>query len=129
MALLAQSADCEGDGTALLIHSEVETVESVSLTVSDSEAEAEADADGYDELSPVEVEVAVAADSVPAEEEVSLADTSVADSDSLGGLSGTCPVGGTQMILVEVMSTTTVVVAVMGNPLSSSKTSMPRACW
>jgi hypothetical protein len=133
IALLDQSeAEADADaGIELLIHSEEETealisldIESVGDDVADGEA-ASVDTDGRLELSLLDPE---------AEAEADAENESVIETEALGsGCIGTCPVGATQMVWVEVMSTTTVVVAVIGSPLWSKPKpgSIPRvlACW
>ena len=104
IALLDQSeaeADAEAE-TVLLIHSDEDA---------DAVMSVEADSVGEGEAASVETDCMLEL----------LISVPVAEDDALGaGCMGTWPVGGTQIVWVEVMSTTTVVVAVIGSPLSSS---------
>ena len=134
MALLDQS-DAESDTEeeiTLLIHSEDVMEASMPLDDPDSIGGEVADGDGDDETASVDTDgrlelsfpLPLAEGEAYSDEEAE----SVIDieAEALGsGCIGTCPVGGTHTVCVEVMSTTTVVVAVIGSPRSSSPNPTP----
>lgn len=127
------------DEAVSLTHCEVDEVEAaILLCQSETEAEDDQESLEKDEADSVgsaepdsepEAETDPEAEGETEEESQSVVDD--ASDDSPVGSKGACPVGvgGTQIVWVVVMSTTTVVVAVIGRPLSSRATSICRACW